>query len=81
MQRTVLSIEGRGQIRRDAAKKVIKKGLSVREDGNTGKSISFRDKKIKNQGHKDPQIASLEDKHKSLGTRKGFITKTKGGRI
>lgn len=69
--RAILSIEGRaGQV--EAVRKVIKKGLSVRETEALAKNISSgTNKKTKHSSrHKDPQIASLEEKLiKSLGTK------------
>jgi ParB family chromosome partitioning protein len=82
--RAILSIEGRAN-QTDAARKVIKKGLSVRETETLAKSTSLAGaKKSKtHKGHKDPQIASLEDKLiKSLGTKVRIHHKgKKGGRI
>ncbi|MBT9537341.1 MAG: ParB/RepB/Spo0J family partition protein, partial [Nitrospirae bacterium] len=82
--RAILSIEGRAN-QTDAARKVMKKGLSVRETETLAKSIALPGtKKSKtHKGHKDPQIASLEDKLiKSLGTKVRIHHKgKKGGRI
>lgn len=68
----------------DAARKIIKKGLSVREAEALSKkpssaSVSAR----KTHAWKDPQIASLEDSLKqSLGTKVRLIHKgKKGGKI
>lgn len=83
--RAVLSIEGKAtQI--EAARRIITKGLSVREAESLAKDISTigATKKSKgHKGHKDPQIASLEDKLiKSLGTKVRIQHKgKKGGRI
>lgn len=82
--RAILSIEGRAN-QTEAARKVMKKGLSVRETETLAKSIALSGtKKSKtHKGHKDPQIASLEDKLiKSLGTKVRIHHKgKKGGRI
>ncbi len=82
--RALLSIEGRVN-QTDAARKVMKKGLSVRETETLAKSIALSGtKKSKtHKGHKDPQIASLEDKLiKSLGTKVRIHHKgKKGGRV
>ncbi len=82
--RALLSIEGRAN-QTDAARKVINKGLSVRETETLAKNIGLSGaKKSKtHKGHKDPQIASLEDKLiKSLGTKVRIHHKgKKGGRI
>lgn len=82
--RAVLSIEGRAhQI--EAVRKIITKGLSVREAEALAKNISLAGtKKLKGHKlHKDPQIASLEDKLiKSLGTKVKIQHKgKKGGKI
>ncbi|MBI4683979.1 MAG: ParB/RepB/Spo0J family partition protein [Nitrospirae bacterium] len=82
--RAILSIEGRiNQI--EAARAVIKKGLSVRETEALGKNINFPGvKKSKiTPPHRDAQIAALEDKLiKSLGTKVKIHHKgKKGGRI
>lgn len=82
--RAVLSIEGKAtQI--EAARKIITKGLSVREAEALAKNISLAGtKKLKGHKlHKDPQIASLEDKLiKSLGTKVKIQHKgKKGGKI
>ncbi len=82
--RAILSVEGRAnQI--EAARKIITKGLSVREAEALAKNIGLPGtKKSKgHKGHKDPQIASLEDKLiKSLGTKVRIQHKgKKGGRI
>ena len=69
--RAILSIEGRGKPDR-CRKKGYKKGLSVRETEILAKStaLSGTKKSKTHKGHKDPQIASLEDKLiKSLGTK------------
>lgn len=77
--RAVLSIEGRAnQI--EAVRKVMKKGLSVRETEALAKNVSSGTvKKTKPSGrHKDPQIASLEEKLiKNLGTKVKIRQKSK----
>ncbi|MBI4690566.1 MAG: ParB/RepB/Spo0J family partition protein [Nitrospirae bacterium] len=82
--RAVLSIEGKSN-QTEAARRVIRKGLSVRETEALAKNISLLEGK-KSKGrklHKDPQIASLEDKLiKSLGTKVRIQHRGKnGGRI
>ncbi|MBI5204011.1 MAG: ParB/RepB/Spo0J family partition protein [Nitrospirae bacterium] len=82
--RAVLSIEGRAhQI--EAVRKIITKGLSVREAEALAKNISLAGtKKLKgHKTHKAPEIASLEDKLiKSLGTKVRIHHKgKKGGKI
>jgi len=82
--RAVLSIEGRAhQI--EAVRKIITKGLSVREAEALAKNISLAGTK-KSKSHKaqkTPEIASLEDKLiKSLGTKVRIHHKgKKGGKI
>lgn len=78
--KALLSIEGRAnQI--EAARKIVRKGLSVREAESLSKkpSKTRKTKLIK----KDPQISSLEDKLiKSLGTKVRILHKgKKGGKI
>lgn len=79
--RAILSIEGKAhQI--EAARRIIKKGLSVREAETIAKNIALLEvKKSKTaRPHKDPQIASLEDKlKKSLGTKVRIQHKGKNG--
>ena len=82
--RAVLSIEGRAhQI--EAVRKIITKGLSVREAEALVKNISLAGtKKLKgHKAHKTQEIASLEDKLiKSLGTKVRIHHKgKKGGKI
>ncbi|MBI5102726.1 MAG: ParB/RepB/Spo0J family partition protein [Nitrospirae bacterium] len=77
--RALLSIEGRAaQI--DAAKKILKAGLSVREVESLAKKVA---KPAKTKPLKDAQISSLEDKIiKHLGTKARIIHKgKKGGKI
>ena len=77
--RALLSVEGRlHQI--EAARKIIKKGLSVRE----AEALSKRPSKPKKAaGAGDPQIQSLEERlKKSLGTKVRIVSKNKKiGRI
>lgn len=72
--RALLSIEGRlNQI--EASRKIIKKGLSVREAELLAKKPS---RQAKTAGARDPQIKSLEEKLKqSLGTKVHLIQKNK----
>jgi len=72
--RALLSVEGRlSQI--EAARKIIKKGLSVREAELLARQ-SLRP--IKTSGIRDPQIQSLEDRlRQSLGTKVHLIQKNK----
>ncbi len=77
--RALLSLEGRlNQI--EAARKIIKKGLSVREAEALAKKSSLP---VKTAGLRDPQIQSLEEKlKKSLGTKVHLIQKNgKRGKI
>ena len=75
--KAILAIDGKtNQI--DAARKIIKKGLSVREAELLSKKISDPPKKASG----DPQIASLEEKLiKGLGTRVRIINRGKKGKI
>lgn len=82
--RAVLSIEGRAhQI--EAVRKIITKGLSVREAEALAKNISLAGTKRpkSHKAQKAPEIASLEDKLiKSLGTKVRVHHKgKKGGKI
>lgn len=72
--RALLSLEGRlNQI--EAARKIIKKGLSVREAEVLAKKPSMP---VKAASLRDPQIQSLEEKLKqSLGTKVHLIPKNK----
>ena len=77
--RALLSLEGRlNQI--EAARKIIKKGLSVREAEQLAKKPA---KPVKASSIKDPQIQSLEERlKKSLGTKVQLVQKNKkSGRI
>src|SRR4030043_271946 len=76
--KAILTIEGKtNQI--EAARKIVKKGLSVREAENLSRKVSKPPRvKIK----KDPQIASLEEKLiRSLGTKVRIMNRGKKGRI
>ncbi|NOY65072.1 MAG: ParB/RepB/Spo0J family partition protein [Nitrospirae bacterium] len=79
--KALLSIPIRsGQI--EAARVVIKKGLSVRETEALCKRILESKKKQKTKKQKDPNIQALEDKLKqSLGTKVEIKHKGKRGRI
>jgi ParB family chromosome partitioning protein len=76
--KAILAIEGRTpQI--EAAGKIIRKGLSVREAEALTKKIA---KPRKLEPVKDPQISSLEEKLiKGLGTKVRIIHKGKKGQI
>ncbi len=76
--RAILSVEGKAnQI--DAARRIVKNGLSVRE----AESIAKKTSRHHDSPKKDPQIASLEDRLiKILGTKVRLLHKgRKGGRI
>jgi ParB family chromosome partitioning protein len=76
--KAILAIEGKAnQI--DAARKIIKKGLSVREAELLSKKVSGP---AKGQASRDPQISSLEEKLiRSLGTKVRIFNKGKKGKI
>lgn len=79
--RAILSIEGRpGQV--EAARRIIHKGLSVREAENLAKTWGAAGKKKGRVRKKDPQIESLQEKliH-SLGTKVRIHHKGKKGSI
>ncbi|MBI5676583.1 MAG: ParB/RepB/Spo0J family partition protein [Nitrospirae bacterium] len=67
----------------NAARKVIKSGLSVREAEALSKKLSVKFSSRKGHASKDPQIASLEEKlMHSLGTKVRLLHKgKKGGKI
>ena len=75
--KAILTIDGRAnQI--DAARKIIKKGLSVRE----AESLSGKTSRPPKVKSKDPQISSLEEKLiKNLGTKVRILNKGKRGKI
>jgi len=77
--RALLSIEGRLN-QAEAARKIIKKGLSVREAERLAKKPS---RPMQAAGDNDPQIQHLEERlKKSLGTKVRLIQKNKkSGRI
>ncbi|MDP2754773.1 MAG: ParB/RepB/Spo0J family partition protein [Nitrospirota bacterium] len=76
--KAILAIDGKAnQI--EAARKIIKKGLSVREAEILSRKIT---KPPKVKLNKDPQISSLEEKLiKSLGTKVRVLNKGKRGKI
>jgi ParB family chromosome partitioning protein len=76
--KALLTIEGRAnQI--EAARKIIKRGLSVREAETLTKKVT-KPRKVK--VIRDPQISSLEEKLiRSLGTKVRIIHKGKKGKI
>jgi ParB family transcriptional regulator, chromosome partitioning protein len=76
--KAILAIEGKAhQI--DAARKIIRKGLSVREAESLSKKVSRPPKTGTTQ---DPQISSLEEKLKrSLGTKVRILNRGKKGKI
>ena len=76
--KAILAIEGKAhQI--EAARKVIKKGLSVRETEALTKKVS---RPLKVKATKDPQISSLEEKLiRNLGTKVRILHKGKKGKI
>ncbi|MEW6584767.1 MAG: ParB/RepB/Spo0J family partition protein [Nitrospirota bacterium] len=76
--KAILALEGKAsQI--DAARKILRKGLSVREAESMAKKVSRPPKAVPGP---DPQIASLEEKLKrSLGTKVKIINHGKKGKI
>jgi ParB family chromosome partitioning protein len=76
--KAILAIDGKAH-QTEAARKVIKKGLSVRETEALTKKISMP---LKVKATKDPQISSLEEKLiKNLGTKVRIFHKGKRGKI
>jgi ParB family chromosome partitioning protein len=77
--RALLAVEGRAN-QVEAARKILKSGLSVREAESIAKKIAKRGSPAKKS---DPQIASLEEKLiRQLGTKVRLLHKgKKGGRI
>jgi ParB family transcriptional regulator, chromosome partitioning protein len=76
--KAILSIEGKTN-QTDAARKIIKKGLSVREAELLSKKVSLP---TKTKATMDPQISSLEEKLiRSLGTKVRIMNKGKKGKI
>jgi ParB family chromosome partitioning protein len=79
--RAILSIEGRAS-QLEAARRIIHRGLSVREAETLAKKLSAETKKKIHPKKKDPQIASLEDKLiRHLGTKVRIHHKGKRGTI
>ena len=76
--KAILALDGKAhQI--DAARKIIKKGLSVREAELLAKKIAGPPK---SRTSKDPQISSLEEKLiRGLGTKVRIINRGKKGKI
>jgi ParB family chromosome partitioning protein len=76
--KAILALDGKAhQI--DAARKIIKKGLSVREAELLAKKIASPPK---SRTSKDPQISSLEEKLiRGLGTKVRIINRGKKGKI
>lgn len=76
--KAILAMEGKAaQV--DAARRIIKKGLSVREAEELSKKIAGSPKA---KASADPQISSLEEKLiKNLGTKVRIINKGKRGKI
>lgn len=76
--KAILTVEGRSH-QVEAARKIIKKGLSVRETEALTKKV-VKPKKVRIT--KDPQISSLEEKLiRSLGTKVRIFHKGKKGKI
>ena len=76
--KAILAIDGKAH-QMEAARKVIKKGLSVRETEALTKKISMP---LKVKATKDPQISSLEEKLiRNLGTKVRIFHKGKRGKI
>jgi ParB family chromosome partitioning protein len=79
--RAVLSIEGKPN-QLEAARRIIHKGLSVRETETIAKKWSSEGKKKVSHRKKDPQIESLQEKLiRSLGTKVRILHKGKRGKI
>jgi ParB family chromosome partitioning protein len=79
--RAILAVEGRpAQV--EAARRIIHKGLSVREAENLAKTWGAEGKKKSRIKKRDPQIESLQEKliH-SLGTKVRIHHKGKKGSI
>jgi ParB family chromosome partitioning protein len=76
--KAILTIEGKAQ-QIEAARRIVKRDLSVRE----AESLSKKPSKTKKVAqHKDPQVASLEEKLiRSLGTKVRIRTSGKRGKI
>ncbi|HWR58382.1 MAG TPA: ParB/RepB/Spo0J family partition protein [Thermodesulfovibrionales bacterium] len=79
--RAILSAEGRPS-QLEIARRVIHKGLSVRETEGLAKKLAGDTKRKTHPKKKDPQIASLEDRLiRSLGTKVRIHHKGKKGKI
>lgn len=79
--RSILSVEGRAP-QLEIARRIIHKGLSVRETESLAKKLASESKKKTHPRRKDPQIASLEDRLiRSLGTKVRIHHKGKKGKI
>lgn len=79
--RAILSIEGKSN-QLEAARRIIHKGLSVREVENLAKKWSGEGKRRASHHRKDPQIESLQEKLiRSLGTKVRIQHKGKRGKI
>ncbi len=79
--RAILSIEGRPN-QLEAARRVIQKGLSVRETEGLTKKWGSEGKKKVSHHKKDPQIESLQEKLiRGLGTKVRIHHKGKRGKI
>lgn len=79
--RAILAAEGRAS-QLELARRIIHKGLSVRETEGLAKKLSVGGKKRAHPKRKDAQIASLEDKLiRSLGTKVRIYNKGKRGKI
>jgi ParB family chromosome partitioning protein len=76
--KAILAIEGKAN-QTEAARKIIKKGLSVREAELLSKKVS---RPAKGKAARDPQISSLEEKLiRGLGTKVRIFNKGKKGKI
>lgn len=79
--RAILSIEGRAN-QLEAARRIIHKGLSVRETESLAKRWSSEAKKKATHHRKDPQIEALQERLiRGLGTKVRIHHKGKRGRI
>lgn len=78
--RAILSLEGRPN-QLEAARRIIHKGLSVRETEALAKNLG-REAKKKPGHRKDPQVEALEERLiRSLGTKVHILHKGKKGKI
>lgn len=79
--RAILSAEGRAH-QLEIARRIIHKGLSVREAEGLARKIGAESRKKTHARKKDPQISSIEDKLiRSLGTKVRIHHKGTKGRI